>query len=234
MNRTRILLVHPEASGLALLASMLRPLGHELIEALSARDTHPRLSIRPELVLIAVDPTEPLTRELLSDIRRDYPRTPIIVLATAACTERSRPFINIGATSVLRFPLPASQLQAAVVQALGSTAVRAIPMDEPSARPGRQPPHPERRPTQIEDSSPDRVGPVPDADAGDPARGIQPLKVAMEGPEREIILQALEACEWNRRETAKALDISRSTLYHKMKSYGLLVEEGDLRPPKTA
>jgi DNA-binding NtrC family response regulator len=49
----------------------------------------------------------------------------------------------------------------------------------------------------------------------------QTLKTALEGPERAILRAALEANHWNRQETAKALDINRTTLYKKMKRYGL-------------
>jgi DNA-binding NtrC family response regulator len=48
-----------------------------------------------------------------------------------------------------------------------------------------------------------------------------PLKEAMRNPERQIILEALEAHNWNRQETAKALGINRTTLYKKMKKLGL-------------
>jgi DNA-binding NtrC family response regulator len=51
--------------------------------------------------------------------------------------------------------------------------------------------------------------------------GSQTLKQALAGPEREIIRAALETNNWNRQETAKALDINRTTLYKKMKRYGL-------------
>ncbi|MHC5118795.1 MAG: sigma-54-dependent transcriptional regulator [Planctomycetota bacterium] len=51
--------------------------------------------------------------------------------------------------------------------------------------------------------------------------GNQTLKQALADPEREIIRAALEANDWNRQETAKALDINRTTLYKKMKRYGL-------------
>ncbi len=50
------------------------------------------------------------------------------------------------------------------------------------------------------------------------------LKEAMAKPEKNIILQALEANYWNRQETAKALRINRTTLYKKMKQYGLDAE----------
>ena len=54
-------------------------------------------------------------------------------------------------------------------------------------------------------------------------RGYQAgsLKKAIEGPERAILRAALEANHWNRQETAKALKINRTTLYKKMKRYGL-------------
>jgi len=55
--------------------------------------------------------------------------------------------------------------------------------------------------------------------------GLRPLKEALEEPERQIIIQALRALNWNRQETARVLDINRTTLYKKMKKYGLLMEE---------
>lgn len=51
------------------------------------------------------------------------------------------------------------------------------------------------------------------------------LKSALEEPERKIIEEALRANNWNRQITASILEINRTTLYKKMKYYGL---EGDL------
>jgi DNA-binding NtrC family response regulator len=48
-----------------------------------------------------------------------------------------------------------------------------------------------------------------------------PLHKALEEPERQIILAALEANDWNRQKTAEQLDINRTTLYKKIKQYGL-------------
>ena len=59
-------------------------------------------------------------------------------------------------------------------------------------------------------------GPV----AMEPA-GNHTLKEALEGPERRIILEVLEAHQWNRHVTAEALGINRTTLYKKMKRLGL-------------
>lgn len=50
------------------------------------------------------------------------------------------------------------------------------------------------------------------------------LKEALAEPEKNLIRQALEANYWNRQETAKALRINRTTLYKKMKQYGLDAE----------
>ncbi|GMV97150.1 MAG: sigma-54-dependent Fis family transcriptional regulator [Phycisphaerae bacterium] len=47
------------------------------------------------------------------------------------------------------------------------------------------------------------------------------LKAALEGPERQIIEQALRSNNWNRQLTAQILEINRTTLYKKMKRYGL-------------
>jgi DNA-binding NtrC family response regulator len=50
------------------------------------------------------------------------------------------------------------------------------------------------------------------------------LKEAMIEPEKNFVRQALEAHQWNRQETAKALQINRTTLFKKMKEYGLYDE----------
>lgn len=51
-----------------------------------------------------------------------------------------------------------------------------------------------------------------------------PLKQALAEPEKAIVRQALEANHWNRQQTAKALDINRTTLFKKMKQYDLYAE----------
>lgn len=50
------------------------------------------------------------------------------------------------------------------------------------------------------------------------------LKAALAEPEKNIIRETLERHNWNRQDTAKALDINRTTLYKKMKRYGLEAE----------
>ncbi|USN98544.1 MAG: sigma-54-dependent Fis family transcriptional regulator [Phycisphaeraceae bacterium] len=61
--------------------------------------------------------------------------------------------------------------------------------------------------------------PVPRGDEGE--WEPMPLVEALKEPERRIILRALEANGWNRQKTAEALEINRTTLYKKMKAYGL-------------
>jgi DNA-binding NtrC family response regulator len=51
--------------------------------------------------------------------------------------------------------------------------------------------------------------------------GNRSLKQVLEGPERQIILEVLEANNWNRQVTAETLGINRTTLYKKMKRLGL-------------
>jgi two-component system response regulator HydG len=58
-----------------------------------------------------------------------------------------------------------------------------------------------------------------------PPAGIRPLKEALEEPEKRVIIEALRALDWNRQETATALGVNRTTLYKKMKKYGLLIDE---------
>jgi DNA-binding NtrC family response regulator len=60
--------------------------------------------------------------------------------------------------------------------------------------------------------------------------GSRTLKQALTSPERQIILDVLEANHWNRNATAQALGINRTTLYKKMKRLGL----EDERSPRLA
>jgi len=50
------------------------------------------------------------------------------------------------------------------------------------------------------------------------------LKSALAQPEKQIILDALEQNSWNRQLTSRALGINRTTLYKKMKKYGIEFE----------
>ena len=49
----------------------------------------------------------------------------------------------------------------------------------------------------------------------------KPLKEVLWEPEKQIILNALNTYNWNRKKTAESLDINRCTLYNKMKKYNI-------------
>jgi DNA-binding NtrC family response regulator len=53
------------------------------------------------------------------------------------------------------------------------------------------------------------------------------LKDALKTPEKDLILKALNAVNWNRNEAANILGINRTTLYKKMQSFGLLKNHKD-------
>jgi len=78
--------------------------------------------------------------------------------------------------------------------------------------------------------SADAAGPLPagarraaplDAEAWDPASSPT-LREALEGPERRIIERALALNGGNRKRTAAMLGVNRTTLFNKMRKYGLL------------
>lgn len=65
------------------------------------------------------------------------------------------------------------------------------------------------------------------AQGGDQHFDSLPLKAALRQPERLFILHALRSSGWKKRDAAKRLQISRSTLYKKMKEHGI-ERESDL------
>lgn len=62
---------------------------------------------------------------------------------------------------------------------------------------------------------------APESEAEQGGWEPMPLSEAMKAPERRILLAALEANGWNRGETAKQLDINRTTLYKKIRMHRL-------------
>ena len=70
---------------------------------------------------------------------------------------------------------------------------------------------------------------LPEAIKAEPSRQVKDykptsLKEALAEPEKDIIRRALEANHWSRQATAKALQINRTTLFKKMKHFGLYAE----------
>ena len=119
MNKARIFIVHPDPSALTLLSSMLKSLGHEIDE--SAND---RVAVRlmerggVDLMLAGIDPADVESLELLSYMRRKHRHVPVILLFSSPMPELARQAMRQGALAVLKYPVPATELRAAVMQAL--------------------------------------------------------------------------------------------------------------------
>jgi len=122
--RTRILIVHPEPTTLALMSSVLTSMGLEIEEA--AND---RMAVRlmerggVDLMLAGVDPVDGEALELLAYMRRKHRSVPVILIFPGANPERTKEALRQGALAVLRQPVPAAELRAAVAQALGPLVI---------------------------------------------------------------------------------------------------------------
>ena len=125
MSQPRILIVHPDPPSLALLSSMLKSLGHVIEEAANDR-VAVRLIERGgiDMILAGVDPIDPEALELLSYVRRKHRQLPVILLFPTPDADRTKEALRLGALTVLRYPVPATELRAAVTQALGSLPPR--------------------------------------------------------------------------------------------------------------
>ncbi|MFO0957652.1 MAG: sigma 54-interacting transcriptional regulator [Isosphaeraceae bacterium] len=120
MRTIRILLVHPDRSVMDLLRSMLQALGQPLEEADSDRAAVKFLErSAADVVVAGIDPADPDCLEFLQYLRRKFSRIPVILLFSAPHADRCKEAIARGATCVLRLPITALQLRAAVAQALG-------------------------------------------------------------------------------------------------------------------
>jgi len=118
MSQARVLIVHPEPTILALLGSMLQSLGHQIDEASNDRAAVRRMERGGiDLIIAGIDPFDPEALELLSFSRRKHPQVPVILLFPGPNPERAREATRMGAAAVLKFPMPATELRAAVTQA---------------------------------------------------------------------------------------------------------------------
>jgi two-component system response regulator HydG len=122
MSKARLLIVHPDPSTLALLSSMLRSLDQLVIDEAPNDRVAVRLMERGGvgLVLAGVDPSDPEGLELLAYTRRKHRSVPVILLFSGANVERMKEAQRLGALAVLKYPVPAIELRAAVTQALGT------------------------------------------------------------------------------------------------------------------
>jgi hypothetical protein len=237
-----LLILHPDSLAPTMLATMLRALGHDRIETTSYRALREMPVRRPGFVLLGMDPIDAESLRLVSCLCRDDHAPPLVLLFSATPPPSLHRELLHRAAAVLRYPLPTDQLGAALCLAvdasrpreplgvathLGSTANDSRRPTNGTARGDRALPLAVVAPMPVS-SAP--ALPIALPGNGEPEKapnGIRPLKEALAGPERAIILEALEACDWNRNETADSLQICRSTLYHKMRRYGLFDSEED-------
>ncbi len=125
MHKLRILILYPDPAGLALLTSMLKSLGHIIEEA-----TNDRVAVRLmerndiDLVLAGVDPGDGDALELLSYVRRKHREVPVVLLFPRLHPDRAKEALRLGAMAVLKYPVPAAELRAAVLQALEQCEAR--------------------------------------------------------------------------------------------------------------
>jgi DNA-binding NtrC family response regulator len=331
MYKPRILILYPDPAGLALLTSMLNSLGHPIEEAVDDRAAVRLMERRGiDLVLAGVEPADGDALELLTYVRRKHREVPVILLFPRAHPDRAKEALRQGAMAVLKYPVPAVELRAAVLQALdqsggrpardpvgassgpalaspaavpltasvglpptpavrGASSASAVAVSGLNPSPGANPgpalaqatptsaPVPAAGPAVLGMQRPEQFAreigrPVPgfapealemfrhhdwpgnvlelentveravvhcrgarieprhlELNRHRPERplaaGIVRLKEALEGLERRLIVEALEALNWNRQETARVLNINRTTLYKKMKKYRLLLDE---------
>ena len=126
MHKLRILILYPDAAGLTLLTSMLKSLGHVIEEATNDRAAVKLMERNNiDLVLAGVDPLDNEALELLTYVRRKHREVPVILLFPRLHPERAKEALRLGAMAVLKYPVPAAELRAAVLQALELCEARA-------------------------------------------------------------------------------------------------------------
>ena len=129
MRKFRILIVCPEPQGLSLLTSMLKSLGHLIEEAPTDRAAVRFMERNPiNLVLASVEPGEAEALELLTYVRRKHSDVPVILMFARVHPERAKEALRLGAMAVLKYPVPAAELRAAVLQALEQCEAAPIDM----------------------------------------------------------------------------------------------------------
>ncbi len=137
MHQARVLIVHHDPSILALLGSMLQPLGHQIDEASQDSAAVRRLErTAVDLLIARIDPADPEALELLKLSKRRYPRLPVILLSPTGSPDRSLEAMRLGANSVLMFPIRANDFRSKISGAFAEAT---------RAHPGSAPPGPTAR-----------------------------------------------------------------------------------------
>ena len=159
MHKLRLLILYPDPAGLALLTSMLKSLGHVIEEASNDR-VAVRLMERNDidLVLAGVDPSDNDALELLTYVRRKHREVPVVLLFPRLHPDRAKEALRLGAMAVLKYPVPAAELRAAVLQALEQCEAR-----QPEATSTAVPPplQPTTASSTAVNRLPQPIGPIP-------------------------------------------------------------------------
>jgi two-component system response regulator HydG len=123
MDHPYLLIVHPDKSARALLRGMLDGMNYRIAEASGYRVGVGMLRRDPDaLILAGAYAGDPEASEFLASVQRQRPHVPLILLLSGEAPDLVHQALRLGAASVLKFPLPTTQVRAAVVHALSRTA----------------------------------------------------------------------------------------------------------------
>ena len=167
MQKLRILILYPDPAGLGLLTSMLKSLGHVIEEATTDRAAV-RLIERNsiDLVVAGVDPLDAEALELLMFVRRKHREIPVILLFPRLHPDRAKEALKLGAAAVLKYPVPAGELRATVLQAGLLCESRLTQQTANSARPAA---------THSAAERPNSAPALPQAETGSPTSPRNPV-----------------------------------------------------------
>lgn len=147
---------------------------------------------------------------LVRRLHDGWPDVVPVVISAYRKVESAVAVMRLGAADYLLKPVG----EAGLLDAVGRAVQRHLLLVEHATR---QSPPP--KPAKDLASTKPSAG---NASAGEQAAwSPMPLAEAMKGPERRILLAALEANGWNRGQTARQLEINRTTLYKKIRQYRL-------------
>lgn len=214
----RILIVEPDPIASQALAEQVHALGYVTAVARSDNDAIEQLEqdrARSGSTSIGVVIADQNARgmgqniELIQRLHRDWPAVIAIVTSAFRKVESAVLAMRLGATDYLLKPIAAEELQDAIERAVQRYLL-----------------HVERETTQEPVASvinEEDQSLVPSAVTREPQQAWTPMPLAeaMKQPEKQILLAALEANDWNRGQTAQQLDINRTTLYKKIRQYRL-------------
>jgi two-component system response regulator HydG len=149
---------------------VIRWVGPSSIEEADDDRTAIRLMGREDidLVLAGVEPADGDALELLTYLRREHREAPVILLFPWAHPDRAKEALRRGAMMVLNYPVPATVLRAAVLQALeqcGGRPARA-PVGSGAGPTPASPAVP--APAAVPPPAPDRLPPAPAASGPEP------------------------------------------------------------------